>query len=294
MTFSIVARDPASGEFGVAVQSYFLGAGAAVPWARPGVGAVATQAFTEPSYGPRCLDLLAAGASSADALAEAVAADPTPFVRQVGVVGPTGQGAAHTGPGCIGHAGHACAEGFAVQANMMASPAVWPAMAQAYTSAEGPLARRLLSALNAAQAAGGDARGVKSAAILVVGAQPGDGRLIDVRVDYSDDPLGELARLLDAAEAYRQFNTAIESLWRGDARTARDRVEAGLALLPGDKNLRMIHAAALLAGGDVEGGRNELRTLLADQPSAEVVVRGFAATGTIPLPDGTNIDDLIG
>jgi uncharacterized Ntn-hydrolase superfamily protein len=139
MIYSIVARDPASGALGVAVQSCYFAVGAVIPWARPGVGAVATQAFTDPGYGPRCLEALAAGASAAEALDKAAAADPAAFLRQVGVVAADGGVAATTGAGCIDHAGHIAGDGFAVQANMMASPAVWPAMADAYTSAAGPL-----------------------------------------------------------------------------------------------------------------------------------------------------------
>jgi uncharacterized Ntn-hydrolase superfamily protein len=294
MTFSIVARDPASGALGVAVQSCFLGVGAIVPFTRPGVGAVATQAFTDPAYGPRCLDALAAGASAAEALDKAAAADPAAFLRQVGVVGADASVAAHTGAGCIDHAGHRAGEGFAVQANMMASPSVWPAMADAYATATGPLPRRLLAALDAAQAAGGDARGVMSAALVVVGGAPGDGRLVDLRVDRSSDPLGDLGRLLDAADGYDRFNRATDALFGGDPHAALAHVEQGLAILPGDPNLVFLRAAALLGRGDTDRGRHELRSLLASHPSWEVIIRGFAARGLLRLPAGTSIDALIG
>jgi uncharacterized Ntn-hydrolase superfamily protein len=293
MTYSVVARDPASGTLGVAVQSCFLAVGAAVPWARPGVGAVATQAFTDPGYGPRCLEALAAGASAAEALDKAAATDPAAFLRQVGVVGADGTVAATTGAGCIGHAGHVTGDGFAVQANMMASPAVWPAMADAYTSAAGPLPRRLLAALNAAQGAGGDARGVMSAALVVVGPASGDGRLVDLRVDRSTDPLGDLARLLDAADAYAHYNHATDQLLGGDAQVALADVEEGLGILPDDPNLRFLRAGALLAGGDLDAGRRQLRSLLASNPAAEVVVRSFAAKGLLPLPAPVSIDQLL-
>src|SRR5437763_809597 len=201
MTYSVVARDPATGMLGVAVQSCYFGAGAIVPWARPGVGAVATQAIAEAAYGPRCLDALAAGAAAPAALEQATAADPGAGVRQVGVVGADGTVAAMTGDWCIDHAGHLAGDGFTVQANMMASPQVWPAMADAFTASGEPFPRRLLTALTAAQAAGGDARGVMSAAMVVVAARPAEswaGRLVDLRVDRSGDPLGDLERLLTA------------------------------------------------------------------------------------------------
>jgi uncharacterized Ntn-hydrolase superfamily protein len=174
MTYSIVARDPATGALGVAVQSGTFGVGAIVPWARAGVGAVATQAFAEPAYGPRCLAALAAGAAAPAALEQATAADQAALVRQVGVVAADGTVAARTGEWCIDHAGHLLGDGYTVQANMMASPQVWPAMAAAFGSAAGPFPRRLLAALTAAEQAGGDARGVMSAALLVVAGEPAD------------------------------------------------------------------------------------------------------------------------
>src|SRR5262245_20835003 len=202
MTYSIVARDESTGQLGVGVQTCFLAVGSIAPWARPGVGAVATQAFAELAYGPRCLDALEAGRSPADALAEARAADHTPEVRLVGVLAADGGIATMTGERCVDHAGHVAGEGFTAQANMVSSPDVWGAMAAAFEGSAGPLARRLLAALDAGEAAGGDARGRMSAALLVVEGsppqQPGAGKVVDLRVDRSEDPLGELARLLDA------------------------------------------------------------------------------------------------
>ena len=220
MTYSIVARDPVTGELGAAVQSGTFGVGTVVPWARPGVGVVATQAIAEPAYGPRCLDALAAGSSATEALEAAAAADAAAFLRQVGVVAADGTVAAVTGGGCIDHAGHLLGDGFAVQANMMASPRVWPAMADAFTAAAGPLPRRLLAALEAAQRAGGDARGMMSAALLVVDGQPADpwaGRLVDLRVDRAADPVADLRRLLDASDAYAILGQAVGELLGGDA-----------------------------------------------------------------------------
>lgn len=293
MTYSIVARDPASGALGVAVHSCFFNVGAIVPFTRPGVGAVATQAFADPTYGPRCLDALAAGASAAEALDKASAADPAAFLRQVGVVGTDGSVAATTGAGCIDHAGHITGDGFTVQANMMASPSVWPAMADAYVSATGPLPHRLLAALNAAQTAGGDARGVMSAALVVVGAAPSDGRLVDLRVDRSSDPLGDLTRLLNASNAYDRYNRAADELLGGDVQAALADLDAGLTILPGEPNLQFLRAAALLARGDIDPGRHQLRSLLASYPTWEIIVRGFADKGLLPLPAMTSIDALI-
>ncbi len=157
---------------GVAVQTCWLAVGSIVTWARPGVGAVATQAFAERAYGPRCLDAIASGRSPGEALAEARDADPMAEVRQVGVVSTDGGVAATTGELCIDHAGHVTGDGFSAQANMMATPDVWGAMAAAFEQSTGPLARRLLAALHAGEAAGGDARGRMSAALLVVEGRP--------------------------------------------------------------------------------------------------------------------------
>jgi uncharacterized Ntn-hydrolase superfamily protein len=206
VTYSIVARDEASGELGVAVETCMFAVGSLVPWARAGVGAVATQAIGEAAYGPRCLDALAAGASAEEALSAAQGVDPLAVIRQVGVVGANGTSAAVTGELCIDHAGHVVGDGFAVQANMVSTPEVWQAMASAFTGSSGPLAHRLLAALVAGDAAGGDARGRMSAALLVVdavpAAQPGGGTIVDVRVDRSEDPLGDLAALLVTGEAF--------------------------------------------------------------------------------------------
>ncbi|HEX9551382.1 MAG TPA: DUF1028 domain-containing protein, partial [Candidatus Limnocylindrales bacterium] len=159
MTYSIVALDPHSGELGVAVQTRWLAVGALVPWLRPGVGAIATQSFVDTRYGFSGIELLAAGRSPEDALAELLAADPDPGVRQVGMVDASGRVAAHTGADCVVAAGHATGDGVSVQANMMERPSVWPAMLAAFHGASGDLADRLVAALRTAEAEGGDVRG---------------------------------------------------------------------------------------------------------------------------------------
>jgi uncharacterized Ntn-hydrolase superfamily protein len=294
MTYSIVARDDSTGELGVAVQTCFLAVGSIAPWARPGVGAVATQAFAELAYGPRCLDALGAGNSAGDALAEARAADPTAEIRQVGVVGADGTIAAVTGERCVDHAGHVIGDGFTTQANMVSTPEVWGAMASAFESSTGHLARRLLAALDAGEAAGGDARGRMSAALLVVEGhppeQPGSGRVVDLRVDRSQDPLGELAKLLDAADAFSGFDRAADQLLGGDPVAALSTIDGALQTLPGEENLRLIRAGALLASGATDAGLAELRALVADRPTWETIVRSFASKGFMPLPEGLSID----
>lgn len=298
MTYSIVARDNSTGDVGVAVQTCFFGVGAIVPWARAGVGAVATQAFAERAYGPRCLDALGSGAGAGDALARARADDPGAELRQVAVVGADGTTAVATGELCLDHAGHSAGDGWSTQANMVSSPEVWGAMATAYQGAKGPLARRLLAALEAGEAAGGDARGRMSAALLVVAGQvpddPGGGVVVDLRVDRSEDPLGDLARLLDAADAFARFDGAADQLFGGDPAAALGTIDGALEILPGEENMRMIRAGALLASGATEEGVAEVRALVASRPTWEVIFRGFAGKGLLPVPPGVAIDDLFG
>jgi uncharacterized Ntn-hydrolase superfamily protein len=297
MTYSIVARDPGTGDLGVAVQTAFFAVGSIVPWARPGIGVVATQAFADSGYGPRCLDALVAGLTPTAALDAARAADLNATIRQVGLVAADGNAAAFTGTACIDHAGHLLGDGFAVQANMMSSPTVWPAMAEAYIGTDGALARRLLAALVAAEDAGGDARGVMSAALVVVTgepAEPGAGVVVDLRVDRSADPLGELAGLLDAADAYTCYSRASDELAAGNAEAALTECRRGLTLLPGEENLRFLQAGALLAAGHIDEGRGELSELIAQRPSWGTIARSFVAKGLVPVPPGVPIDALFG
>ncbi len=206
MTYSLVARDAETGELGVAVQSRSFGTGAAVPWAQAGVGAVATQSFTQRSYGPLGLQLLADGAPPGAALEHLVSADEQRDFRQVALVDAQGRTASHTGAACIPAASSLAGDGFSAQGNMLRSDEVVPALAEGFARAEGSLAERFLAGLNAAEAAGGDFRGREAGAVLVVPPE-GDAleRVIDLRVDNHRDPLGELRRLLRQAQALRRL-----------------------------------------------------------------------------------------
>ncbi|MGI9111173.1 MAG: DUF1028 domain-containing protein [Gaiellaceae bacterium] len=212
MTYSLVARDPETGELGVAVQSRSFGTGAVVPWATAGIGAVATQSFSLRSYGPLALDLLRGGDSPADALASLTSQDELRDFRQVAVLDSTGATAVHTGAACISEAGSVTGGGFSAQGNMLRSAAVVPALAEAFSAAGGSLAERLLAGLEGAEAAGGDFRGREAGAILVV---EGDvtptnahDRVADVRVDNHADPLAELRRLLTHSRLLRELRRA--------------------------------------------------------------------------------------
>jgi uncharacterized Ntn-hydrolase superfamily protein len=203
-TFSIVALDPATGELGVAVESKYFGVGSVVPWAKAGVGAVATQAWAKVGFGPEGLRLMDAGHSAREALDAMTAGDPQRAQRQVGMVDAKGRVASFTGAECMAWAGHREGEYFAVQGNLLAGEGVLQAMSDAFTRARGTpgteLADRLLAALEAGQAAGGDRRGQQSAALLVVRANGGPGgdndRFIDLRVEDHAEPITELGRLL--------------------------------------------------------------------------------------------------
>ncbi|MCZ6918834.1 MAG: DUF1028 domain-containing protein [Gemmatimonadetes bacterium] len=205
-TYSIVAMDSVTGEIGVAVQSHWFNVGAIVTWAEPGVGAVATQSFVDPSYGPRGLFLMRTGTRAPEALAALLRADADSQVRQVAMIDALGNVAAHTGSNDIPAAGHTTGRWFSAQANLMRNADVWPAMARAFEETQDDLAGRLLAALEAAQAAGGDIRGKQSAALVVVSGDPDAKpweKLFDLRVEDSPDPLGEMRRLLTVARAYR-------------------------------------------------------------------------------------------
>lgn len=249
-TYSIVARDPDTGELGVAVQSHWFAVGTLVPWARAGVGAIATQSFIDVRYGVEGLALLQAGKSAPEALAALLRADPTPEVRQVGMIDAQGRVAQHTGRQCIRYAGHLAGDNFAVQANLMADPGVPEAMAAAFRAARGDLAERLLAALDAAQAVGGDLRGRQSAALRVVRAQPSErpweDTLVDLHVEDHPAPLRELRRLLTLERAYDRMNEGDHALERNDIDGALAQYAAAEALAPDNVEMQFWHAVALV------------------------------------------------
>ena len=259
MTYSIVARCPDTGQLGVAVQSHFFGTGAVVPWLEAGVGAVATQAMAEVAHGPDGLARLRAGRSPEDALADILGPDDGAETRQVAIVDATGRAAVHTGSSCIAAAGHVVGEGFTVQANMMNDPGVPEAMAAAFSSSVGPLALRLLDALDAAQAAGGDIRGKQSAALCVVSAapteRPGHDRVVDVRVEDHPEPLLEIRRLVELARAYRRMEDAEEAMTQGDLDAALAIYAESAAQQPAHHELPFWHAVLLAALGRTDEAR---------------------------------------
>ncbi|MCI0574541.1 MAG: DUF1028 domain-containing protein, partial [Myxococcaceae bacterium] len=245
-TYSIVARDPVTGELGVAVQSHWFAVGQMVPWAEAGVGAVATQSFVDPSYGKLGLDLMRAGRTAPEALTGLLAADAGKGVRQVAMVDTEGRVAAHTGDKCIAAAGHHVGKGYSVQANMMASDAVWPAMSKAFEATKGDLADRMLAALEAAEKAGGDIRGKQAAALIVVSGnasgKPWADRRFDLRVDDHPRPLEELRRLVTIQRAYNHMNAGDLAMEKQDFAAAMREYGKAEKLYSGNPEMTYWHA----------------------------------------------------
>lgn len=255
-TFSIVARDPQTGELGVAVQSHWFSVGPIVPWAEAGVGAVATQSFVDPSYGKNGLDLMRSGKSAPEALRDLLAKDNARDVRQVAMIDASGKVDAWTGKNDIQAAGHFVGKDYSVQANLMLNERVWPAMARAFERAKGDLAERMLAALDAAQAVGGDIRGQQSAALIVVTGKPTGqawkGRIFDLRVDDTARPLQELRRLVTLQRAYNHMNAGDLAVEKKDNEGALQEYSAAEKLVPDNAEMIYWHAIALVNMGRVE------------------------------------------
>ena len=255
-TFSIVARDPATGELGVAVQSHWFSVGSIVAWAEAGVGAVATQSFVDPSYGPLGLSLMRTGKSGPDALKSLLAGDEGRDVRQVAMIDAQGRVDAWTGKNDIQAAGHHVGKDYSVQANLMLNDKIWPAMAKAFESTKGDLADRMMAALDAAQAAGGDIRGRQSAAIIVVTGKPTGlpwkDRTFDLRVDDSPEPLRELRRLITLQRAYNHMNAGDLAVEKKDNEGALREYGAAEKLVPDNAEMIYWHAVALVNMGRVD------------------------------------------
>lgn len=286
MTYSIVARDPDTGEMGVAVQSHWFSVGPIVPWAQAGVGVVATQAMVEPAYGPRGLELMASGLTAPEALSRALADDDGAAVRQVAMLDVAGNVAAHTGDKTISAAGHALVPGSSCQANMMLEDTVWSAMAAAFASAHGDLADRLMAALRAAETEGGDIRGRQSAAILVVAAaatsSPWDDRLVDLRVEDHPAPLDELERLLRLHRAYFHMNEFDRRSEAGDHDGAWSEIAAAERYAPDNTELRFWKAVTLAEEGREPEARALLEQVYAVNPNWAELLRRLPGVDLAP------------
>jgi uncharacterized Ntn-hydrolase superfamily protein len=267
-TYSIVALDPETGELGAAVQSHWFSVGSLCTWARPGVGAVATQSVVEPAHGPNALDRLEAGESAGEALRSLLDADPLAAVRQVGIVDARGEVAVATGPDCIANAGDAIGATWSCQANMMERDTVPAAMSAAFEAAGGDLAGRLLAALQAAEGEGGDVRGRQSAALLVVPAEGEAWRArVDLRVEDHEAPLAELERLLGLWRAYELAGAADELMAAERYEEAGALYRRAAELAPGSDELLFWAGLAIAHAGDLDEGVAAVRRAAERQPN---------------------------
>jgi uncharacterized Ntn-hydrolase superfamily protein len=285
-TYSIVARDPQTGELGVAVQSHWFSVGPIVAWAEAGVGAVATQSFVDPSYGKLGLDLMRAGRAAPDALRGLLAGDEGRDVRQVAMIDAGGRVAAHTGAKNIQAAGHQTGKNYSVQANLMLNEKVWPAMARAYEASKGDIAERMMAALEAAQAEGGDIRGKQSAALIVVSGKPTgkpwSDRLFDIRVDDHPEPLKELRRLLTIARGYNHMNAGDLAVEKNDHEGALREYGAAARLVPDNAEMVYWHAVALVNMGRVEQALPLFRKVFAMDKNWATLTPRLSRSGLLP------------
>lgn len=285
-TFSIVARDSVTGELGVAVQSHWFSVGSVVPWAEAGVGAVATQSFVEPSYGPLGLDLMRAGKTAQEALDALLAADPQREVRQVAMVDAKGNVAVYTGSKCIAEFGNHKGAQFSTEANLMKKNTVWDAMAHAYETTKGDLADRLLAALDAAQKEGGDIRGKQSAAIIIVPGKstgrPWSDKVMDLRVEDSKEPIAELHRLVNVQRAYDRMNQGDARMAKNDVKGAMESYGAAARMLPDNAEVKYWAAITMITGGHDKEGLDYLREVFKKAPDWIEVTRRLPAAGLLP------------
>ena len=287
-TFSIVARDPATGEMGVAVQSHWFSVGSIVTWAEAGVGAIATQSFVDPGYGMRGLELMRRGVAAPDALEQLVKADAQRDGRQVAMIDASGRVSAYTGKSAIAAAGHIVGDNFSAQANLMANERIWPAMANAFQSTKGDLADRLLAALEAAQAAGGDIRGRQSAAILIVKGKStgrpwaGADRVFDLRVDDAPEPIVELKRLIRLQRAYGHANHGDELMTEKKVEEALEEYKAAAKLAPEILELPFWHAVTLASIGREAEAAPIFTAVFAKEPVWADLLPRLPAAGLFP------------
>lgn len=285
-TYSIVAFDPETKECGVAVHSHWFSVGSIVPWAQAEVGAVATQSFVDPSYGPLGLALMQAGRSPQQALNGLLESDPNPEVRQVAMVNAKGKIAVHTGSRCVSSAGHITGEHFSVQANMMVNDQVWPAMKEAYKTAKGDLANRLVTTLEAAEKVGGDIRGKQSAALLVVrgtsSGKPWRDRRFDLRIEDHEEPVEELGRLLRIARAYEHASRGDDLTSEGKISEAKEEYEKASSLAPKIVELSFWQAVSLTSAGKFEEAKPIFAEVFKKESQWREFVKRLPDAGLLP------------
>ncbi len=295
-TYSIVAYDSVTGQFGAAVQSHYFKV-ADVIWLEPTVGAVATQSLVDFNYGPLGLDLLRHGKTAAQALGGLLVTDPQHQVRQVAIIDRSGAVATHTGDMCIAYAGHYKGHHYSVQANLMRDSTVWGAMAKAFETTNGDLAERMMAALEAAEAEGGDIRGKQSAAMVVVTGKPTGlpwkDRLVDLRVDDSPEPLKELRRLLNINRAYDHMNKGDDFITVDDIASANREYARAAELAPGNPEIIFWHAVTLVSAGKVEESLPLFKKVFAAGEEWRVLVPRLVKSELLPN-DPKLIERIVG
>ena len=285
-TYSIVALDETTGELGVAVQSHWFSVGFLVPWAKAGVGAVATQSFVKVDYGPDGLQLMESGITAVDALKTLTSKDDGEAVRQVGMIDIKGNVAAHTGSRCIKYAGHIVGENYSVQANMMANGTVPKAMAVAFEETKGDLADRMMAALEAAEAEGGDIRGKQSAAMVIVSGEPSgvdwkDTKL-SLRIEDHPTPLIELKRLIRVHRAYQHANMGDHYMETEEIDKALIEYSKAAEYYPENAELPYWSAIALANGGRLEEALPVFRSVFQRNPDLKTMTPRLVKSGLLP------------
>jgi len=297
-TFSIVARDPSTGEMAVGVQSHWFSVGTVVCWGASGVGVVATQSFVNPAYGPSGLNLMSEGLTAEDALQDLIEKDEGRAFRQVAFLDRTGNVTAYTGDKCISYASHEAGYQYSVQANMMLNDKVVPAMSKAYLEGEGlPLAERVVKALMAGQEAGGDIRGKQSAALIVVGPdvveEPWLDKRVDLRVEDHPEPLQELSRLLSMHRAYEHMNRGDLAVEHNDMELALEEYGAAEALFPDNLEMKYWKAVSMANSGQLEASLPVFKFVFDRDDNWRELTRRLPASGLITLPE-EELDRILG
>lgn len=286
-TFSIVAFDPETGDMGVAVESHWFSVGTIVTWGEAGVGVVATQSFVNPAFGPNGLALLKSGKTAKEAVDELIKNDDGRDFRQLAIVDSKGNSATWTGQKCIDAAGHITGSNYSVQANMMLNNKVWPAMSDAYQKSKGSLAEKLLTALEAAQSVGGDIRGKQSAAILIVKAKPTgkiwEDRIVDLRVDDSNEPIIELRRLLNVHQAYKHMNDGDLAVEKNDMEKAMQEYSSAMKMFPDNLEMKYWTAIALANKGKLTEALPMLKDIFTKDKNWKTLTERLVPVGLLTV-----------
>jgi len=295
-TFSIVAIDEQNGEMGVAVQSHWFSVGSIVAWAQPGVGVVATQSLVNVSFGPRGLELLKAGKTPREALDELLGKDEGADFRQLALLDVKGRVVTHTGKKCIAEAGHIIGDGFSVQANMMLNDKVVPAMAEAFKNSSGPLAERLVAALKAAQAAGGDIRGQQSAAIKIVkiksSGKPWQDVIMDLRVEDHPQAVAEIERLVKVFRAYEHMNKGDLAIEKGDVQGALREYGTAEKMFPDNEEMKYWHAVSLANVGEIKASLPLFKEVFEKEPNYLELTKRIVKNGLLKV-NQQQLDQII-